>query len=130
MNYNKTIIGGRIAKDLELKTTTSGNAVLTFPVAVATKHKDKNESTDFFDCVAWGQTAEFIAKYFKKGSTILVEGALHTRTYTDRDGKNRKVTEINVEKVEFVDPPKAELTEPVAIPEDQFKQLEDEKLPF
>ena len=55
---------------------------------------------------------------------------MHTRSYTDRDGKNRKITEINVDKVEFVDKATAELTEPEAIPEDQFKQLEDEKLPF
>ena len=125
MNFNKTFIGGRIAKDLELKTTTSGNAVLSFPVAVATKLKDKNESTDFFDCVAWSQTAEFIAKYFKKGSTILVEGHLKTRAYTDKDGKNRKVVEIIVDKAEFVDKATADLTEPEP-EEDDF----EEKLPF
>ena len=78
MNYCKTMLGGRIAKDLELKYTTSGTAVLTFPVAVARKRKDKNATTDFYDCVAWSQTAEFIAKYFRKGSTIFVEGELQT----------------------------------------------------
>ena len=125
MNYNKSIIGGRIAKDLELKTTTSGNSVLSFPVAVATNLKDKNESTDFFDCVAWSQTAEFIAKYFKKGSTILVEGHLKTRAYTDKDGKNRKVVEIIVDKAEFVDKATADLTEPEEAADDF-----EEKLPF
>jgi len=131
MNYNKVILGGRIAQDLELKSTNSGNSVLSFSLAVARTHKDRNATTDFFECVAWSQTAQFISKYFKKGSTILLEGELMTRAFTDGKGVKRKVTEITVESVEFVDKPTAELTEPEGQPEDQFKPLDDdEKLPF
>ena len=128
MNYNKVIIAGRIAKDLELKNTTSGNAVINFPVAVARISKDKNSSTDFFDVVAWNKTAEFISKYFKKGAGILVEGVLQTRAFTDSKGNNRKVTEIIADKVEFADnKAPAEPTEPTT---DGNSYEDDDNLPF
>lgn len=130
MNYCKTFLGGRIAKDLELKYTTSGTAVLTFPVAVSIKRKDQNATTDFFDCVAWSQTAEFIAKYFRKGSSIFIEGRLQTRTYTDKDGKNRKVVEVVVEKAEFVDKPSAELQTPDEERDNPNAPENNEALPF
>lgn len=129
MNYCKVTIGGRIAKDLELKATNSGTSVLAFPVAVTKKRKDKNATTDFFDCVAWSQTAEFIKKYFRKGSNILIDGELQTRAYTDREGKTRKVVEVVVSNAEFVDPPKAELNDPDAY-NDVNAPEENETLPF
>ena len=135
MNYNKVMFGGRIANDLELKSTTTGNTVLTFALAVARIHKDRNSTTDFFDCIAWSKAAELIAKYFKKGSTIFVEGEMQTRSYTDREGKKRKAVEMVVEKFEFVDKVGAELQAPdVAADEGKINQqpeyIDSDDLPF
>jgi single-strand DNA-binding protein len=96
--YNKDLKMGRLTKSPELKTTNNGKSVCTFSIAVNRDYqKDK---TDFFNCVAWGQTAEFIARYFEKGSMIFVDGRLENREY-EKDGQKRTVTEITVEKASF-----------------------------
>lgn len=101
--YNKVILMGRITKDLELKTTLSGVSVLSFSIAVerSFKSKDGERVTDFFDCVAWRQTAEFISRFFAKGRAILVEGELQTRSYQDKNNVTRYVTEISVANASF-----------------------------
>lgn len=101
--FNKAILMGRITHDLELKTTPSGAAVCTFGVAVDRRFQAKGEEkkTDFFNVVAWRQTAEFVCRYFGKGSVILVEGELQTRSYTDKNGQNVRVTEIIADRVCF-----------------------------
>ena len=103
-NLNKIFIIGRITADLELKNTPSGVPVTTFTVAVnRLKNKDGEQQADFIDIVAWRNTAEFICKYFSKGSAILVEGTLQTRTYEDKEGKKRKVFEVLANNVDFID---------------------------
>lgn len=101
--YNKVILMGRITKDLELKTTPSGVAVLSFSLAVERSYAAKGEErqTDFINCVAWRNTAEFISRFFSKGAMILVEGELQTRSYQDKDGNNRTVTEVIVSSSSF-----------------------------
>ena len=101
--YNKTILMGRLTRDPELKTTPSGVSVCTFSIAVDRRYQTKGEEkkTDFFNIVAWRTTGEFVVKYFRKGSLILVEGELQTRQYTNKDGVNVTVTEINAEQVSF-----------------------------
>ena len=101
--YNKTILMGRLTRDPELKTTPSGESVCTFSIAVDRRYQTKGEEkkTDFFNIVAWRQTGEFVSRYFKKGNMILVEGELQTRQYTNKDGVNVTVTEINAEQVSF-----------------------------
>lgn len=101
--YNKTILMGRLTRDPELKTTPSGVSVCTFSIAVDRRYQTKGEEkkTDFFNIVAWRTTGEFVVKYFRKGSLILVEGELQTRQYTNKDGINVTVTEINAEQVSF-----------------------------
>ncbi len=94
---NKAIIIGRMCADPELKMTGTGKSVSTFTVAV----NRQNKETDFVDCVAWEKTAEFICKWFAKGSPIVIEGAIQTRTYEDKDGGKRKAVEINVKNAEF-----------------------------
>lgn len=96
---NKAILMGRLVKDPELRSTTNGTAVTTFTVAIDRKGKEK--VTDFLPCVAWRQTAEFVAKYFTKGRMILVVGEIQTREYTDKAGNKRTVTEIVVDEVSF-----------------------------
>lgn len=101
--YNKVILMGRITHDIEIKTTPSGNAVTSFSIAVdrRVKSKDGEKVTDFIDCVAWRQTADFIARFFSKGRLILIEGELQTRTYTDKNGNNRKAVEVIVDRASF-----------------------------
>ena len=101
--FNKTILMGRLTRDPELKTTPSGVSVCTFSIAVDRRYQTKGEEkkTDFFNIVAWRQTGEFVSRYFKKGNMILVEGELQTRQYTNKDGVNVTVTEINAEQVSF-----------------------------
>ena len=100
-NLNKVILGGRLTADPELKTTPQGVAVTSFSIAVNRKGKDAQ--TDFINCVAWRQTADFICKYFKKGSSICVSGNIQTRTWNDQQNNKRYATEVIAEEAFFVD---------------------------
>jgi single-strand DNA-binding protein len=100
-NFNKVIIGGRLTADAELKQTPSGLSVTAFSIAVNRKGADNK--TDFIDIVAWRQTAEFICKYFKKGSSICIVGNLQKREWTDNKGNKRYATEVIADEVCFVD---------------------------
>ena len=103
-SFNKVILVGNLTADPELKQTPSGATTTTFRIAVNRKYsKEGNTSTDFFSIVAWKSTAEFVCKYFKKGSAILVSGPLQTRTWKDKDGGNRYATEVIADEVMFVD---------------------------
>lgn len=100
--YNRVILMGRITHDIELKTTPSGLSVTSFSIAVDRPGgKDKERATDFIDCVAWRQTADFIARFFSKGKAILIEGKLQTRSYTDKNGTAHKVVEVVVDQAAF-----------------------------
>ena len=101
---NKFITIGRATKDVELKTTPSGASVATFSVAVKRNIKNKSGEyeSDFFNCVAFNKLAETISRYVHKGDMVGVDGRLQTRSYTDKDGNNRNVTEVFVENIEFL----------------------------
>ena len=103
-NLNKVILGGRLTADPELKQTPQGVSVTQFSIAVNRKPvKDKETQTDFINCVAWRNTAEFIRKFFKKGSSICVSGSVQTRSYEDKQGVKRTVTEVIADEAFFVD---------------------------
>lgn len=104
-NFNKTILGGRLTADVELKQTPSAVPVCSFTVAVNRKTaKDQEQKTDFINCVAWRSTAEFISRYFKKGSSICVVGNIQTRSWTDpQSNQKRYATEVIVDEAMFVD---------------------------
>lgn len=103
-NFNKAIFGGRLTADPELKTTASGISVTTFTVAVNRKPDKNGESkADFFTCVAWRSTAEFITRYFRKASSICVVGSMQNRSWGAQDGTKRTVTEMQVDEAYFVD---------------------------
>lgn len=99
---NRIVLMGRLVKDPELRYTATQKAVTTFTIACERDYAPSggNKTTDFIDCVAW-RSAEFISKYFTKGSMIVLEGRLELRSWTDKDGNNRRTTEINVENVYF-----------------------------
>lgn len=103
-NFNKVILGGRLTADPELKQTTSGTAVLSVNIAVNRRfQKEGAVQVDFFPIVAWGKTAEFISKHFRKGSSVCITGELQVRSWTDKDGNKRYATEVIASEVNFVD---------------------------
>lgn len=101
-NINKVILGGRLTADVEQQATPNGVAVAKF--TIATNRRGKNNETDFINCIAWRQTAEFISKYFAKGSSICVVGQIQTRTWDDKNGGGKRyATEVIVDEALFVD---------------------------
>ena len=109
-NFNKVILGGRLVATPELKATPSGVMVTQITVAVSRKYGGKDESgnnaapqADFIRVIAWRQLAEFVCKYFTKGSSICIVGAIQTRTWTDQGGNKQYATEVIADEVSFVD---------------------------
>lgn len=102
---NKVMLQGRITKNPELRTTTSGKEVCTVSIAVDRdfKTKDGEKETDFITVVAWRNTAVFLSKYFTKGRMAIVDGKLQTRSYEDKDGKKRTAVEVVADNVYFGD---------------------------
>jgi single-strand DNA-binding protein len=139
LNLNKVILCGRLTADVELKNTPSGVAVCSFNLAVNRKYSKEGEqqAADFISCVAWRQRAEFIAKYFKKGSSLCITGELQTRQYTDKNGAKHYVTEVMVEDAHFVDGKGEGSQAPAEAPvidypanSNDFVVVDDEALPF
>lgn len=115
---NSINIQGRITKDIEIKNTQSGKKYASFCIACGQKI-GKEERTSFIDCVAWEARAEFIAKYFQKGSMILLSGRLESRSWDDPNGNKRKAVEVIVNEVNFCGEKKKETDsnfEPVPVP--------------
>lgn len=101
---NKTILMGRLTADPELKhTKNNGTAYTSFCIAVDRNYSKQSEErqTDFIDCEAWRQTAEFICKYFRKGQMMALAGSIQTGSYTDRDGNKRKTVRVRADEVSF-----------------------------
>ena len=128
MALNTISISGRLTKDVELRYTTTNKPVATFTLAVDRDGKDAG--TDFINCVAWSHTAEFVSKWFTKGSPAIVIGRLQTRSYEDKNGNKRTATEVVANSVYFAGDKKNENTE-YAAPA-QFEEVNDEDgdLPF
>lgn len=102
---NKAILVGRLTKDPELRSTQSGVSVVTFSLAITRSYAKQGEErqTDFINCVAFRNTAEFISRYFSKGSMIGVDGSIQSRTWDDQEGKRHWVTEVMVNEAHFVE---------------------------
>lgn len=104
-NINKVILGGRLTADPELKQTPSGVSVCQFSLAVNRRFSKEGEEkqADFINCTAWRNTAEFISKYFRKGSSLCVVGQVQTRSWTDSNNQKRYATEVVADEAMFVD---------------------------
>ncbi|MBE6690119.1 MAG: single-stranded DNA-binding protein [Ruminococcaceae bacterium] len=106
---NKVVLCGRLTADPELKSTQNGVSVVTFTLAVNRRFQSRSadaaqgQQADFINLVAWRQTAEFISKYFKKGSALCVTGSIQTRNWQDQQGQRRYATEVVVDEAMFVD---------------------------
>lgn len=105
LNLNKVVLAGRLTADVELKQTNNGTPVCSFTLAVNRRYGGQNseQQTDFISCTAWRQTAEFLSKYFKKGSALCVVGNIQVRNWQDNQGNKRYATEVVVDEALFVD---------------------------
>ncbi len=109
LNLNKVILCGRLTADPELKQTPSGIAVVSFTLAVNRRYQSKSadgaqaQQADFISVVAWRQTAEFISRYFRKGSALCITGSIQTRSWQDQQGQKRYTTEVVADEAMFVD---------------------------
>lgn len=137
---NVIAIMGRLSRDPELRQTATGKSVASFTIACSRGRKDANgkDLVDWIPVVAWEHTAEFVCKYFEKGSLIAIDGRLQSRTYKDRDGNNRTAIEIVANNANFAGskstgggsnsvPASNSYNEPTV----QYDEIEDEgDLPF
>ncbi len=110
LNLNKVVLCGRLTADPELKQTTSGIAVVSFTLAVNRRYQSRGADgaqaqpqADFISVVAWRQTAEFISRYFRKGSALCITGSIQTRSWQDSQGQKRYATEVVADEAMFVD---------------------------
>ena len=102
--FNLVVLSGRITAEPELKNTSNGVPVCNFSIAVERRYKQGEErQADFINVVAWRNSAEFVCKYFNKGSMIGIEGAIQTRKYQDKEGNNRTAFEVVANNVQFVE---------------------------
>ena len=100
---NRTMVQGRLVADPEMRTTQNGVAVCSFHVAWSETYKE-HEKKLFLSCTAWRGLGEMIGKYFHKGKEIVVEGALETEEYTDKEGNKRSAVKLTVDKAHFCGP--------------------------
>ena len=104
--FNKVILMGNLTRDVEVRTTTSGQSVANFSLAVNRSWRGQDgqqqDQTSFINCVAWGKVGDIIAQYVHKGSPLLVSGRLDQRSYQDKDGNKRSAVEVVVEDFNFV----------------------------
>ena len=151
MAINKAILVGNLGKDPELRYTANGQAVATFSLATTEKFKNKGgeqqERTEWHNIVAWGPLAEICGKYLVKGKQVYVEGRIQSRSYDDRDGNKRYITEIVISDMQMLGGRPGEETgggagarparaagatpvrEPIAVPEDAPFNPDDD-IPF
>ena len=110
MSLNRVILIGRIVRDPDLRTTTTGKSVVEFSIAVDKRLKptDGSASADFFRVKAWNQTADFVANYGGKGRLVAVDGRLETRKFVDKEGANREIIEVVADNVQLLDRPRDE----------------------
>lgn len=104
--FSKVILMGNLTRDVETRTTTSGQSVSNFSLAVNRTWRgsdgQQQEQTSFINCVAWGKTGEIIGQYMRKGSPLLVSGRLEQRSYEDKEGNKRQAVEVIVDDFNFV----------------------------
>lgn len=139
---NRITVMGRLTRDPELRKTNSGLSCANFSLAVERDIADSQtgkRETDFIDCVAWRATADFVSKYFQKGSMAVVSGRLQIRAWQDKNGNNRRTAEIVTDNIYFGSskkdpqgPAASDYSPPVSDPMVEYPELtgEDEELPF
>ena len=132
--FNHIAVMGRLARDPEIRRTASGLACSNFSLAVERDIPNKetgSRETDFIDCVAWRNTAEFVSKFFSKGSMAVVSGRLQIRSWEDKNGNKRRTAEIVADNIYFGSSKKDAPAASAPAPATDFPELDDdEMLPF
>lgn len=142
MSVNKAILVGRLGKDPELRYTPGGQAVTSFSLATdrrwTSKEGEKQKATTWHNIVAWGKQAETMKEYLSKGKQIFIEGRIDNRSYDDKEGNKRYISEVVVENFQFLGPRESGgsavgasssgAAEPAAPPQDNSSG--DDDLPF
>lgn len=127
---NNVVLMGRLTAAPELRTTANGNSVAAFTLAVDRRYQQGGEKkADFINCVAWRSTAEFITKYFSKGSLIAVTGEIQTRNFEDKNGNKRTAVEVIVDEASFCGEKNNNSSAPESAPVTPNNQYDDD-LPF
>jgi single-strand DNA-binding protein len=139
-SLNKVILIGYLTVNPELKQTNSGTNVCSFSIGVSRRFKDANGKyqSDFINIVTWRSTAEFVCKYFQKGSAICIVGSIQTRGYQTQSGEKRTAVEVVADEVSFVENKKSDepqapefIPPQMTVPNANFEELpENEDLPF
>ena len=129
---NKVILIGNLTRDPELTETPSGIPVCRFAVAVSRDYADSNgnRETDFFNITTWRGKAETCAKFIKKGNKVAIVGSLQNRSYEDKDGIKRTVTDVIASEVEFLTPKLEEDVQSSSKKEHRIEVIDDNQLPF
>lgn len=132
---NKIFLMGRLTRDPEMKRTKSGTAVTSFSLAVDRDYKGQSgeRETDFIDCTAWRNTAEFVSSYFTKGRMAVVEGRLQVKDWKDQDGNSRRSWTVVADNVYFGDSKRVSGSDTDAPPSGELRELSKEEeggLPF
>lgn len=129
---NKAFLIGNLTKDPELRATPSGKSVATFTLAVARKFK--KDETDFLNIVVWGELANNCAKYLSKGKQAAIIGEIQNRSYDDKNGNKRYITEIVADEVQFLASRERTAENDVKSSQDEFRTgkepVDDEEIPF
>ena len=127
---NKAIMIGRLASTPEVRTTQSGKKVATFKLATDRKMKDKdgNKVADFHTVILWGKLAELAEMYLEKGRQVAIDGEVQNRSYTDKEGNKRFITEIVADEMEFLSSGGSKVKAEERL--EGFKEVTDENLPF
>ena len=132
---NKIFLMGRLTRDPDLRKTKSGTPVASFSLAVERDYKGQGgeRETDFIDCTAWRNTAEFVSSYFTKGRMAVVEGRLQVTDYKDRDGNSRRSWTVVADNVYFGDSKRVSGSDTGTAPPEDLRELSEEEegdLPF
>ena len=125
---NKIFMIGNLTKDPELRETPNGTPVCSFGLAV--RRDFGEDATDFFNVTVWNNQAKNCKEYLKKGSKVAIIGSLQNRSFEDRDGNKRTVTEIIAREVEFLSPKQEESTMEIKREKPQLVEIKDNQLPF
>lgn len=115
MNINKVILMGRLTADPELKTSANNVSIVQFAVAVNRRFSKEEQKADFIECTAFNKTAEFLSKYFRKGSSVIVFGNIQVDSWKDKEGNNRKTVRVIVDELQFGESKNKEQSNPASV---------------
>ncbi|HEX9916370.1 MAG TPA: single-stranded DNA-binding protein [candidate division Zixibacteria bacterium] len=133
-SVNRAILIGNLGRDPDLRYTPSGQPVAKFPIATSERWKDKDgqlqQRTDWHNIVAWGRQAEVCKEYLKKGSPVYIEGRIQSRSYEDKDGNRKYITEIVANRMQMLGRKEEGPSEEEIPPEPETEEAEGDDIPF